>query len=87
MALATLGMFVFITQTIPFQNLDRAQSWKHPHNAIIGSHLPPSQYVGKDPDEITIKAELRPEITGGDGSIEWLRQMADTGQALSLIHI
>lgn len=85
MALATLGMFVFFTQTIPFQSIDRTQSWKHPHGSIVGSDLPPSQYTGKDPDEITIKAELRPEITGGDGSIEWLRKMADTGQAYPLI--
>jgi hypothetical protein len=83
--LAALGMFVFTTQTIPFQSLDRSQSWKHPHGAIVGKDFAPSQYVGKEPDEMTLKCELRPEITGGDFSIEWLRKMADTGQAYPLI--
>lgn len=79
MALAILGFFVFNMNTIPFQTLDQSQTWKHPHQNTVGT-MPPSQYTGKDPDEISIQAELRPEITGGDGSIEFLRQMADTGQ-------
>nr|WP_314269830.1 phage tail protein [uncultured Kingella sp.] len=83
--LGILGMFVFINKTIPYQSMDRSQSWKHPHGAIVGKDLPPSQFVGQDPEEITIKAELRPEITGGDGSIAWLRKMAATGQAYPLI--
>ena len=84
MALATLGLFVFYMDTIPFQSIDRSQTWKHPHQSVVGS-MPPSQYTGKDPDEITINAELRPEITGGENSVEYLRQMADTGQSHPLI--
>ena len=84
MALATLGLFVFYMDTIPFQSIDRSQTWKHPHQNVIGA-MPPSQYTGQDPDEITIQAELRPEITGGDGSIAMLREMADTGAAHPLI--
>lgn len=85
MALAALGYFVFHTATIPFQQFGRSQSWHHPNQAIVGGSLPPSQYTGKDPDEITIKAELRPEVSGGDLDIEVLREMADTGQPWPLI--
>lgn len=84
MALATLGLFVFHMNTIPFQNISRSQTWKHPHQNVVGS-MPPSQFTGKDPDEINIKAELRPEITGGENIVEFVRQMADTGQAHPLI--
>ena len=80
MALAVLGVFVFYTDTIPFNS----KAWKHPHQSVVGS-MPRSQYTGKDPDEISIQAELRPEITGGDGSLAMLQQMADTGQPYPLI--
>ena len=36
-ALATLGMFVFTRQTVPFQSLDRTSNWRHPTNAIVGA--------------------------------------------------
>ena len=86
MPLATLGFFVFHTATIPYHGIDRSQSWRHPHKSIVGSDSPPpSQYTGKEPDTITIQAELRPEVTGGDGSIDWLRDMADSGQPYPLI--
>lgn len=60
-----LGQFVFINATVPFQEFSRSQSWKHPSQGIVGGGLPPVQYTGRDNDEITISAELRPEITGG----------------------
>lgn len=83
-ALATLGLFVFQTNSIPFQDYERSQNWKHPHANTVGG-APHSQYTGKEPEEITINAELRPEITGGDNSIAILRMMADTGQSWPLI--
>lgn len=85
MALATLGFFVFHTATIPYHGYDRSQSWRHPHQSVVGSSLPPAQFTGRDPDTLTIHAELRPEVTGGDFSIDWLRGMAETGQPYPLI--
>ncbi|WP_107689058.1 phage tail protein [Neisseria wadsworthii] len=82
--LAALGMFVFTTRSIPFQGLERAQNWKHPHQNVVGDY-PPSQYTGKEPEEISISAELRPEVTGGVYSIRDLREMADTGEPHPLI--
>lgn len=41
MPLATLGYFVFHTPTIPYQGIERSQSWRHPHQNIVGDSLPP----------------------------------------------
>ena len=69
----------------PYHGYDRSQSWRHPHQNIVGDSLPPTQVTGRDPDTLTINAELRPEVTGGDLSIDWLRSMAETGQPYPLI--
>lgn len=82
--LAALGFFIFTTRTIPYQSLDRSQAWRHPNQSVVGAP-PPSQFTGADPEEITISGELRPEVTGGTGSIDFLRQMADTGAPYPLI--
>lgn len=83
-ALGILGMFVFRMGSIPFQSYDRSQNWKHPHQNTVGG-APPSQFTGSDPEEITINAELRPEITGGAQHIQDLRDMAETGAAYPFI--
>ncbi len=85
MAMACLGFFVFMTNTVPLQQLERNNAWRHPHQNTIGGGQPPAQYVGQEPETISISAELRPEITGGDNSIELLRQMAATGEPHTLI--
>ena len=82
--LGTLGFFVFVMKTVPFNQISRSQSWRHPDQAAVGT-MPPSQFTGKDPEEITIEAELRPEVTGGPADIELLRLMADTGKPYPLI--
>lgn len=82
--LGSLGMFVFLMRTIPFNQYSRSQAWKHPNQATVGT-MPPAQFTGKDPEEMTIEAELRPEVTGGTGSIEALRMMAATGKPYTLI--
>lgn len=83
-ALAILGMFVFRAKTIPFQSYDRSQSWKHPHQNTVGG-MPPSQFTGSNPEEITLSCELRPEITGDYQDIQDLRDMADTGKPYPFI--
>lgn len=83
-ALGILGMFVFRMQSIPFQSYDRNQGWRHPHQSVVGG-LPPSQFTGADPEEITLSCELRPEITGNEQSIADLREMADTGKPYPFI--
>ena len=85
MALAALGLFVFVTPTIPFNEFAESHKWRHPAQTTVGSRNQPTQYTGKDNDTITITAELRPEVSGGDLSIEILKKMADTGQPWPLV--
>ena len=85
MALATLGLFVFSLPTIPLQDWDEGHAWRHPSQTTVGGSGQPTQFTGKDNDTLTISAELRPEITGGDLSIEVLKRMADTGQPWPLV--
>ena len=82
--LGTLGFFVFVMKTVPFNQISHNQSWRHPDQAAVGI-MPPSQFTGKDPEEITIEAELRPEVTGGTTDIKLLRLMADTGKPYPFI--
>lgn len=83
-ALATLGVFVFTRQTIPFQSLDRTSSWRHPTNSVVGA-MPKTQFTGKDSETITISGRLAPEITGGKLSLAMLELMAESGAAFPLI--
>lgn len=83
-ALAILGMFPFIRQTVPYQSLSRDTSWRHPTNSVVGA-MPKTQFVGKDADTIQISCRLIPEITGGKLSIDALRLMADSGGTFPLI--
>lgn len=80
MALAILGMFVFINNTVPFQESGREVAYKHPSQSVVGARNQPTQFTGKENDSVTISAELRPEVTGGIVSIMALEKMADTGR-------
>lgn len=83
--LAILGFFPFSTRTIPFHSLDQTDTYKHPATATVGSLNPPSQFTGKEPNTLTLQAELRPEVTGSITAIDTLKRMADTGKAWPLI--
>lgn len=83
-ALASLGLFVFMQRTIPFQSLSRESSWRHPTNSVIGL-MPKTQFIGKESETITISGRLAPEVTGGRVSIKLLELMADLGDAYPLI--
>ena len=85
MALATLGFFVFYIDTVPFSEWDESNGWRHPEQAAVGAANPPSQFTGREAQTIVINGELRPEVTGGDLSIEVLKRMADTGQPWPLV--
>lgn len=79
-----LGMFVFELRTVPFQELERVSKWRFASNNRLGRR-PRRQFLGADDDTITLKGELRPEITGGSLSLEALRVMAATGKSWTLI--
>ena len=79
-----LGMFVFELRTIPYQEMKRVNSWRHPKQSRIGQR-PARQFIGPDDDLITLSGELRPEITGGRITLDAIRAMASSGKAWPLI--
>lgn len=79
-----LGMFVFMLQTVPYQDFQHQMAWRHPSNARIGLR-PISQFLGPDEESITLSGVLYPELTGGKVSLMALQLMAETGKAWSLI--
>jgi hypothetical protein len=79
-----LGLFVFATSTLPYQQLQRSTSWRHPSNSRLGLR-PSRQYLGPGDDNITLSGTLYPEVTGGRISLALVRAMAETGSAWPLI--
>ncbi|HGI5913813.1 TPA: phage tail protein [Yersinia enterocolitica] len=79
-----LGMFVFMLQTVPYQDFQHQMAWRHPSNGRIGLG-PSSQFLGPDEESITLSGVLYPELTGGKASLMALQLMAETGKAWSLI--
>lgn len=79
-----LGLFVFATATLPYQQLQRSTSWRHPSNSRLGMR-PARQFMGPGDDSITLSGTLYPELTGGRVSLAMVRAMAETGRAWPLI--
>jgi len=80
----TLGMFVFTLKTVPYQELQYQQQWRHASNSRVGLR-PTLQFLGPDTDTITLTGVLMPFITGGNLSMLTLQQMAETGKGWPLI--
>ena len=70
----TLGLFVFMLKTVPYQELQLQRSWRFPSNSRVGVR-PALQFLGPDNDTITLSGVLLPEITGGRLSLFALEQI------------
>ncbi|SDO94361.1 hypothetical protein SAMN04488595_103161 [Ralstonia sp. 25mfcol4.1] len=79
-----LGLFVFALETAPYQEFQQQIGWRHPSNNRVGRR-PSRQYTGLDDETVTLSGVLLPELSGGDNTIDLLRQMGDTGQPYVLI--
>lgn len=80
----TLGMFVFMLKTVPYQELQLQRSWRFPANSRVGLR-PSLQFLGPDNDTLTLSGVLLPEITGGRLTLYALEQIAELGRAWPLI--
>lgn len=80
----TLGMFVFMLRTVPYQSMQRNAGFRWPTNARIGQR-PTAQFLGADNEKITLSGVLMPELTGGTLSLMALQLMAAQGRAWPLI--
>jgi len=79
-----LGLFVFGLDTVPYQQLQRQSTWRHPTTSRVGKR-PARQFIGPGDDNITLSGTLYPEITGGKVTLAMLRYMAETGKAWPLL--
>lgn len=58
-----LGMFVFETRSVPYQQLQRRTEWRHASQSRVGER-PAYQFVGAGTDTITLSGTLLLEFTG-----------------------
>jgi phage protein U len=79
-----LGLFVFMLDTVPYQQLQQQLKWRLPSNSRVGQR-PAYQFLGQDEETITLSGTLMPELTGGDTALALLKLMADQGKAWPLI--
>ncbi len=84
MALMALGLFVFEVPTVAYQAMSRSSQQRWASNNRVG-RAPAYQYLGKGEESITFRGTLYPEFTGGMSNLDVLRQMADEGQAYTLM--
>jgi len=84
MMMLTLGMFVFMRQSLPYQSLQRSADYQWPSNSRVGKR-DVFQFLGPGDDKITLTGDLYPEMTGGRLSMLALYTMADEGRAWPLI--
>lgn len=80
----TYGMFVFGLDSAPYQELQRASSWRQEAQKRVGRR-PARQFLGPGDDTITLTGTLLPAFTGGQQSLDELRKMAAEGHAWPLI--
>lgn len=82
--LMALGMFVFHTRSVPYQQLQRRTEWRHASQSRVGDR-PAYQFIGPGADTITLTGTLLPEFTGGRVDLDEIRDMADRGRSWPLI--
>lgn len=79
-----LGLFIFMMETLPYQQLQHRLAWRLASNSRIGKR-PGYQFLGADEESITLSGVLLPELTGGDTTLSLLKLMADQGKAWPLL--
>ncbi|WP_225206255.1 phage tail protein [Novosphingobium huizhouense] len=83
--LMALGMFVFSTDTLLPDGIDRDRDWRHERAARFGARAA-SQFTGPGDDRIVLSGSLVPELAGDYGAIERLAEMAEQGEAWPLMN-
>lgn len=78
--LSTLGLFVFELSSATYQQLQRSDSERWAHNTRIGARAN-WQHLGPGDDTIMLSGALYPEITGGNISLDTLREMKTSGKS------
>lgn len=83
--LMALDMFAFEIGTLPYQELQRSWEWRHAQSERFGAR-PASQFIGPGAETVELSGALHPGHGIGDySSIDTIREMADTGDAYTLV--
>lgn len=82
--LMTLGLYVFVVHTLPYDRLVINRSWRHVTNNRFNQR-PSPQFIGPDNDGISLSGTLVPEVIGGRLSLAAQELMATLGKAWPLI--
>ncbi|WP_336979894.1 phage tail protein [Altererythrobacter fulvus] len=77
--LLSIGMFIFATDGLSYQELERRMSWNWAAAPRFGAR-DALQFTGPGEDKITLNGVLVPEVAGKYSDIARLREMADSGQ-------
>ena len=84
MNLMSLGMFIFSLPTLTFQEMQRRTDWRHATNERVGARAA-VQFVGPGEETISLNGAAVAELQDGRASLDNLRDMADQGDAWSLV--
>lgn len=79
-----LGLFVFMRQTLPYQNFQRSCEYQWPANTRVGQR-DALQFLGPGEEKVTLSGVLYPELTGGKLSMAALKLMASEGKSWPLL--
>jgi len=83
--LMALDMFAFEIGTLPYQELQRSWEWRHAQSERFMAR-PASQFIGPGAETINLSGALYPgEGIGAYSSIDTIREMADKGEAYTLV--
>lgn len=83
--LMALDMFPFEIGTLPYQQLQQSWEWRFAQTERFGARIS-SQFVGVGAETINLSGALHPiEGIGDYSSFATIRDMADTGNAFTLV--
>ena len=83
--LMALDMFAFEIGTLPYQELQRSWEWRHGKSDRFGVR-PAIQFIGPGAETVELAGALYPgEGIGAYSSIDTIREMADKGDAYTLV--
>jgi phage protein U len=84
MHLIALGMFLFEIGTLPYEEMQRRMNWLHARSGRVGAR-DATQFVGPGDETISLSGAVYTELSDGLVSLDDLRALADTGEALPLV--
>lgn len=83
-AMMILGEYIFGLNTAAFQELNRNTTWRWGSQDVFNGPQA-LQFTGWGEDTITLPGVIFPEYWGGTGQVDALRELADAGEAQTLI--